>query len=619
MSSPNYVPPHSPTAFSLVNLVAETATETPQILLTWQEVEDAHSSIRIVRRRQHTPSHADDGVVVYQALRVGDATSFADTVLLHEETYYYALFYELNGYWILPEQGATAYAFSGSKPWLVEKEQTSGGYTAAVTGVLDAYFTPNDTRINSVSLSAKVKPGDWLLVGGGLRAVVARVISVSAPYVYTEIKQSEFEADADRVPERVSNAGLSIKRNNPAYGNTCTISRSTGSFKDDGYVAGYPVMVTGTRNALNPPWKVHTVLSVYDTVMTFAPGEMSTESSGAISIETPRWRLPGEVVRVMRSAGPFLVRKFYQEYLPDNAIADDADVGQTYSLTETTLTSGEKVNIGSPGEQYGLERFTRALVMELAKAHGAANYRVDMRDLQQAPVAYVRKFAGNYAFEIPEGIRQDFLARAFSTVQPYLASYRGRTDNIRTWLRVITGQSPAQVVYGRDRVLRFGDTNAGFAQDGTCKVLAIPTATSFTVDTAVWGLVPSRLVGGKVYKVTSFTAGTYTLLGTITNVIGGSEVVVNGSTASLSANDDVLLSPVLPSVSGPAAYTVGMYDPAVVNGKGSFFNDRGVAYYLTGPISEEESDILRGYLEDTVPMTVSALVFAALEVAVNLL
>lgn len=597
-----------------VGLVAKTATETPQILLTWNALQIEGSAVRIVRNRDHSPAHVDDGVVVYSAARLDSATSFADTLLLHEETYYYSLFILLDGGWYNPTTGSRDYAFSGSKPWLVPIEKTVSSNATPITGTLDAYFTPNDARIECATLAAQAQAGHWVRIGRDVRGVVARVISVDAPYLNVEFHRDEFEHSRDLLPPPITLTDLTITRNNGAYGGLCTISRPDGSFVADKWKVGYPAQLVAAGE--NKPWKVHTVVNVYASILTFAADRLRDADGKAIRLECPAWRLPGETVYLLKSDGPFLVKRFYEEFLPDNAVTKDAEVGQTYSLQETTLSSGEKVNLESPGEKFGLERFLRGLLMELSKSHAASNYRVKMRDLRQAPVAYVRQFAGNYGYSIPAGIDEDFLARALALVQPHLTTFRGRADNIITWFKILTGQRPTPV-FGKDRVVRFNEEDNGFAWDGVCEVLTVPDATHFTIDSAVHGTLPSYLVGGRVILVNDFAAADYTDVGSI-NAVATDEVTMD-STAALSVADTVILAPPNPVLSGPYAFVHSLYDPEIVDGRGSFFNDRGVAYYLPAAMTDEESDLLRSYLNDCLPMTVSALVYAALELELDLL
>lgn len=591
-----------------IGFTAETATETPQILLKWNKLDVECSGVRIVRNTGGTPSSVTDGLAVYTGRDLKETGFFADTLLLHEETYYYALFLKLDGDWYEPATGARDYAFSGSKPWLSVKEEMVSGNSTPITGTLDTFFRPSDDYVVSAGLAAKAEAGDWLRIGRDIRAMIARVISVSGSNIYIEFKDDEFTADPNLIPTPIELEEITITRTNSGYSNLSTIARINGeSWAAAKYKAGYPVFINGHKK--NKPGVVKTITAVYSNILTFPATLWSIANTRALRIETPAWRLPGELLTLMKSDGPFLVRKFYEEYTPDNVLDGDEDEQQIFDLQETALDSGEKVNLQSPGEQLGYERFLRAALMELAKAHGAASYRVKMRDLHLAPVAYARQFAGNYGFAIPENLADDVLSRSLALVQPRLAGYRGRADNILRWIKVLTLQT-AQVIQGKNRVIRFGDADSGFAWSGVCQVLSVVDPTTFTVDTAVWGAPPSWLIGGSVVIVGSYENATYAAGPSITDISGGTITV--SDTTGLTDGCDIIFAPDFPVLSGPRAFVNGLYDPEIVGGKGSFFNDRGIAYYLQSDITDDEKDLLQGYLEDVEPGTVSALVFAAL-------
>lgn len=610
-------------------LTAREATEGPQILLEWEAIDADVDGFRIVRRRDHSPMDETDGDVVYAALRIDTETSYADTLVLSEEVYYYRAFVKIDGQWFapassVPDKDAQDWAFSGTR---LAFEDVEG------TATLDSNFSPHST-LESEALAGVASVGDWFRVGRGSSSVVGRIMEVldeEFGIFRVEVpRDKDFPIDEEVMPDPVILEELTFTNGNPSYSSDDTIVRVDGSFVEDGYTVLTTVVVT---NSENNDYVSRVPIAVYSKVLVFskfADKRLADEGPTQAACIHPAWtRQPGEAVTLLRPVGPFLSRKLYED-LPANITESDEKANQRQALEETELSDGSKVNLYSPGIQLGLERWLRSLSLELSKAHAAANYRITMRDLQRAPIDYVRRFASNYGYEIPESITDDHLTRVLAYVQPALAKYRGREDSLRTWIRILTGQVPT-VVYGKNRVIRFGEAESGFAWSGYCVVDAIDSGTDFSVDTDAWGTFPEWLEGGKLYLLDDpDVGGEYTYLADIESV-SGSTMTLLATLANPTPTDDlddpygdgrpaevVVASPALYSpVAGPVAFVDSFYDPEVIEGRSTVFNDRGMIIYLPAELSEER-DLLAGHLRDVSPLTVSLLVYAALELSITL-
>lgn len=601
-----------------LNLVGVTAREGPQCFLSWDEVGEDVDGFRIVRRKYHYPVDVLDGDLVLSTVGPPDEAYFADTRVIHEELYYYRAFLHRDGEWYVPDNGEVA-VFSGTK---LEFE---GAYDTAVLG--------QSSQVVSVTLPAETcfrrgdrvltvandfEDGDWVRLGTEERGLVAKVFSATASALTLEYKRDEWLLP-ERDFEELRDVSLTFTRTNSSYSNRSTIARATGSFIEDGIEIGMPLLLAGVQN--QPSVLVYPT-SVYQGVLVFAADALRDEGP----VTTPIISLPsafigGDVVTKLQPQGSFLARRIYEDFLPPNFAAEDEALGQSAVLTETVDSDGQAVCLGSPGVRFGLERFIMALAAEFAKEHAAGNYLPTYRDLVRAPLEYVRFFGERYGLPLSEKVDDSYLIRSFLLAQPGVAKRRGRLDLLKNWVTVITKQHPV-VIYGKDRVIRLGETGSGFAWDGQEVVDNVADAPLVTLSS---GALPEWLVGWTVATTTNPSVR-YEVVIIDNGVMFGADL--NGDIAM---PDDIITGEGLvggetlqfyaPSGAGPSGPNSNMhsfYDASVTDGVGSFFSDRGMAMYLPSTTTDDENDLLRWALEDQTPETVSLLLYAALTLTVDL-
>lgn len=598
-----------------VNLSGVTALEGPQCVLRWEPNEAPLDGFRLVRRKYHFSADVNDGFLVFSSVGSPSVNEFADTLVCHEELYYYTAFYRLDSEWFVPENGQVA-VFSGTKlDFVDEYEDAEPGEASVVKRTTwssgGAWMRKGDTRIRPDKFATPAAAGDWVRVGNDRDGFIAKVRQAGFGYADLEYKLEEWRP-SELVPAAVTGVSLTFTKTNASYGNKSTIARATGSFIDDGFTDGMPFVIDGSTLQ---PRELKYITTVYAGVLKLGTAALVDEAATtAASIRVPPVRLVGDVITILKPKGSYLARRVYEDFLPENFMQEDYALGQTHVLTETTLDNDEVANLGSPGVQYGLERFIAALSAMFARIHGASNYLPTYRDLQKAPLTYVRYFAERYGLILPDEITDSFFIRALVQAQPGVARSRGQLDLFKTWCRIITGQTP-QVVLGKDRVIRFDDLDTGFGYDGWEDVVATAAPNIISIAGTISINQLGFLVGGKV-ECPAISAGELfnVTLVDFQDVYAESSAGVGivAALGDITGEQVVFTLPAGSGLSGPDATVPGFYDAAVTDGVGSFFSDRGVAAYLPAALTTSETDLLEWVAKDMCPETVSLLVFAAL-------
>ena len=736
-------PFHGPTVLIDAGLVAKTALETPQILLTWSSVPIDVAGFRIVRRRRHYPKDVADGFTVYQIDRRPTVNYYADTLVEPGVTYYYKVFYFLDSDWIEAHENGKDWAFSGTDPYF---EETNTATTIATGANLDS----NDSQVAVTSVLG-FAAGDWAKIGTTAPTIV-HIREVDAA-----LSRLKFDAVAaitgDNNIGTVRDTSLSFTRTNTQ--SKSVITRATGSFVADGYLAGMNIRVaksplnsgsftvesvsetqllfpntnwaqtgngltisgtatpalarltnsrvafidtfndslrtynfdgenwtqvgpgnavsvgpvsiaalSSTRIALvdtlndelrtydfdGTNWaqvgpgnsipavgsgaitalsstRIATIdtntdelrtyafdgtnwaqvgaglsvpitgapalatisssrvafidgtggtLRLYDfngaawTVVGGAGSELLISGVGAPALANldssrvalvdggnlslrvytlptgtlydeaaskapiiipPRGNIQGERVVKLDFKKSFMAWKLY-DLLPSATQADDEEVGQGLVLTEATLDDGQKANLGTPGLEWGYERYLRTLATELGRVRAAAAYMPTLVDLLETPTEFLRELAGLYVYSPPSDA-DAYRLRNLIAMQPFFVRRRGREDALTVWTQLVTGQVP-ELVFGRDRVALL---NSHGLEDGlqlTTTAEDLATGDTSLLLTSATGITAGDWirVGSTYLHVTSVAVNTVNFdnVGTIGTIYTGAPVYAVSAT-----------------------------------------------------------------------------------------
>lgn len=572
---------------------AKTALETPQILLTWTSVPEFVGGFRIVRRQRHYSKDENDGFVVFSAEGAPSQTFYADTLIRPETSYYYQVFYRIDTVWYTPKNGRD-WAFSGTD-WAFEEsgEETQIFYSDGGS-IGESNLATGGDRVGVLSPIFSV--GDWALVG----ETDPQYVLVTATEAST-IKTPDlilFEpvgvvADSS-TPSPVERTALTFKKSNPSFSNLSTIQRGSGNFLLDGYRNNMTVRVRGSAKN-DGDWKVSTV---YSQLLVLATGQPTLLDEGAVTgpyILGPPGNIGKEKIKKVLPRSSFLASKVYQDYLPDSFREDDQEVNQARLLVSATLTDGQKVNIGVPGTQQGLQRWIRSLLIEFDRARAAIHALPALYEGENSPTDFLRRLAATYAVSLPDDLTADRL-RTLVRSQPHLVRRRGRLDAILSWLEILSGLKAKLTVNGSDRVVRFDELASGFVWDGQGFVDAV-TATTLTDNDANFPV--NGFVGYRLHPDASES--------TIEDSIVSNTATVITTAGNLNlANETGPGIPYLVSIPPRAneGWQTSLYD----RDPGGVFNDKGLFIFLEKALTSAQKLEVTRVFKDFKPATVSLLV-----------
>lgn len=448
-----------------LGLVAAAALEGPQVLLTWNRLYVSCAKFRIVQRLDHPPTGPDDGLTVYESAGFTDTVGAGVTLVSPARYYYYRAFCLLGASWYEPDN-ATASVMSGAYPKL---EPTGDeGYLAYDEGANNEFGILQQgstwTYVTGLDLAA----GDWIRVGE-VQPVDIHVNRVDGNAAYFDVVEEPIERELE-LPE-LKGFTVTIDQENTAYSNEPTIRVHGIDLAATGYAANQFIKVSNTRyhNGL------HVVSALSGDIVRplgFGPlpGSFNVTDAGlgTFGVDEPEstapvislapGKGPGTKVFKLRQVNSWLADQTYREYLPPEVADDDVETAQGEVLTTTQLDDGSYAALGTPGLQFGLQRWLRVLAAEYAKAHAESNMLGGLLDLSKAPLPFLNQFSRyfDYVYDpVAEGANQ----RTQVLIQPRLLQLRGRNNTFALYLRRQTGAIPA-FVYGRDRICRLDNYRA---------------------------------------------------------------------------------------------------------------------------------------------------------------